>query len=125
MVRSNSRTSGVRILSGWWTLSPRATAACFTEGAANFCPRPLGRSGCVKTAAIWWLAARSCNDGTANSGVPMKTSFMAHSFPLASLDHALDAPLDHVAAQHAQVGNEQAAVQMIGLMAERARQQVL
>lgn len=42
------------------------------------CLRPTGRSGWVKTAMISWPASISLrNEGTANSGVPIKISFIA------------------------------------------------
>ena len=46
-------------------------------------PRPAGRSGCVTTAAISWPAAsKRRSDGTAKSGVPMKTMDINRSIPL-------------------------------------------
>jgi len=47
----SSCDSGERIFSGWCTGTPAASAASFTGENETCIPRPLGRSGCVTTAA--------------------------------------------------------------------------
>src|SRR3954463_9179843 len=48
-----------------------ASAACFTGLAASCCPRPLGRSGCVRTPTTECAVPRSARRaGTEKSGVP-------------------------------------------------------
>jgi hypothetical protein len=60
--------------SGCHTGTPRACAATFTGGGCSCCPRPFGRSGCVTTATTSPRRKHASSDGTAKSGVPMKTS---------------------------------------------------
>src|SRR4051812_12893746 len=51
-----------------------ATAAVFTGLAASCCPRPFGRSGCVRTPTTAWREWTSAlSAGTAKSGVPANT----------------------------------------------------
>ncbi len=73
--RSSSTASGLRNVAGESTLRPCASAHRLSGGAAVCRPRPIGRSGCVYTPAISYAppASRS-SAGTANSGVPMKTT---------------------------------------------------
>ena len=80
MASSWARNSWLlRILSGCVTSMPAASAACFTGGAVSCCPRPTGLSGCETTSAISWPApSRASSVGTANRGVPQKTSFTGH-----------------------------------------------
>src|SRR5271170_1119227 len=61
--------------------------------------------------------------GTANCGVPQRTSFIA--LPLASLLQLADAPLDEVALQRAHAEDEEDAVKMVDLMLKGPRQQFL
>ena len=74
-------------------------------------------------------ASRRRSEGTANSGVPQKTMRMVHpvsadaGLPVAGFSQFADAALDQVALEHAQVLDEQDAVQVVGLVAEGARQQ--
>src|SRR5580704_16833813 len=131
--RSFSAISGSRIRSGWWTDNPRRSAASFTGGMLSFCPRPLGRSGCVNTAAT------SCPDstirssvGTANRGVPMKTSLIPapglwplFSSPLVCFLQFPHLPPDQVSLQRADVADVQRPIQVIRFMQERPRQQIL
>ncbi len=57
---------------------PADCAASLTAGAVSCCERPVGRSGCETARAMSWPAASSaCSVGTANWGVPQKTSFTA------------------------------------------------
>src|SRR5215510_12978076 len=56
---------------------PRSAAKTLTGGGVTTCLRPTGRSGCVKTATTSCPASMSLrNEGTANSGVPMKISLI-------------------------------------------------
>jgi hypothetical protein len=74
------------------------------------------------------------SEGTANCGVPQNTSrkrFTAPSLaqaaelPLAFFPQFLDLSFDQVALQHAQVLQEKNPIQVIDLMAESPRQQIL
>src|ERR1700730_6029980 len=124
--------SGERIFSGWCTGTAAASAASFTGETETCIPRPLGRSGCVTTAAISnsGCVSKCFSVGTANCGVPQNTtfirrlSFVPDGLPLAQLPHFLDFVLDQVALEHAQVLDEEDAVQVVDLMAERAGQQI-
>src|SRR3954464_9702174 len=130
---------------------PSAAAATFTGGALSSPPRPLGRSGCVTTSTTSCPARTRCSSvGRANSGVPAKTSFMVSKFPsfkklfasstretrnlkletvslhpLPRLRQLLDLALHQVALQRGDVADVQLAVQVVGLVHEGARQQVL
>ncbi len=65
--------------SGCRTGMAASLARTFTGGGRTFLPLPLGRSGWVTTQTTFSpFARRICSEGTANSGVPMKTiRFMA------------------------------------------------
>src|SRR5215472_12176570 len=68
--------------------------------------------------------------GTANSGVPQKTSLTgvtsaAAPSPLSGFLQLANAPLHEVALQGAQVVDEEHTVQMIDLVLHRARQQIV
>ena len=70
-----SRAAGARRLSGCSTGSPSSRAAALTGLAAIRRPRPAGRSARVYTAAIrCGPPASILSEGTANSGVPAKTT---------------------------------------------------
>src|SRR5271170_2168096 len=75
---SRARNSALfLIFAGCTTSSPCSRAARFTEGTCNSIPRPAARSGCVTTRATSCPAAITASSvGTANSGVPQKTSFI-------------------------------------------------
>src|ERR1035441_1499881 len=86
MPRRYSTASGRRTRSGWETVRPRRSAACFTGDAAAFCPRPLGRSGCVSTAATSWPASTMASSvGTAKAGVPRKIRRIGAYLPATGL----------------------------------------
>src|SRR6266478_3896682 len=113
-----------------------ASAASLTGEKEISPPRPRGRSGCVITPTISksFCARRCFSMGTANEGVPQKTIRIIYPLrppggrlrhlPLALFPELLDFPPDQVALQHAEVLQEKNSVQVIDLMAERARQQV-
>src|SRR5271170_5227341 len=68
-------------------------------------------------------ASRWRRDGTANSGVPQKIILSGtRVLPLAGFFQFADLALDHVALQHAQVSDEEDAVEVIDFVAKRARQ---
>src|SRR4029077_12939451 len=105
-------------------------AAFFTGEAEISWPRPRGRSGCVITAAISisGCARRRMNVGTAKCGVPQKRMRMvspARALPLALFPKLLDFAFYEVALQHAQMLDEENAVEVVDFMAESAGQQVL
>src|SRR5512142_172987 len=105
---------------------PRRSAHSFTGEAASCCPRPRGRSGCVSTASTWWpVPTIRSSVGTANAGVPRKTSFIGVSGPLPGFLQFLDLALDQVALQRAEMRNVEPAVEVIGLGQQGARQQIL
>src|SRR5580658_8264474 len=105
---------------------PATSAASLTGEKENSCPRPRPRSGCVTTARTLnsGSASSCCREGTANAGVPQKTTFSISSggLPLACLLQLADFSPNHVALQHAQMAQEQNSVEMVNFMAEGPRQ---
>src|ERR1700722_14871288 len=104
---------------------PASMASSFTGEIATVRPRPRGRSGWVTTASIlksgWSIKWRK--DGTAKSGVPQKTIRSAMPrLPVAGFLQLADLLFDHVAFEHAQMGEEEGSVEVIDLVAESARQ---
>src|SRR5215469_896774 len=111
----------LRILSGCVTGKPAASAVCLTGGAMTSCLRPTGRSGCETTSSTSWPANSNVSSvGTANRGVPQKTSFTVLPFSfalqLADLAHS------PVALESAHAEDEQDAVEVIDLVLECARE---
>src|SRR5688500_6600844 len=99
--------------SGCRTGSPSLNALCLTGDSASCCPRPLGRSGCVYTAATSCPALTMCSSvGTANSGVPMKT-IRTGSGPLTRLGKFSDLALDQVALEDTDVADVKPAFQVV------------
>src|SRR5262249_45631764 len=110
---------------------PCFVAVCLTGEAASSRPRPLGLSGWVTTNPTWCpLPIKPSRVGTANFGVPAKTSvsgwFMRTkgSLPLASLYQLLNFALDQISLQGAEMADVQLAIQMICFMQKRARQEL-
>src|SRR5271154_977514 len=69
-------------------------------------------------------ASRWRRDGTANSGVPQRIILSdTRALPLAGFFQLANLALDHVALQHAQVSDEEDAVEVIDFVAKRARKQ--
>src|SRR6266849_6493183 len=127
-------------------------AAAFTGDAEISWPRPRGRSGCVITAAISMFdcARRWMKVGTAKCGVPQKRMRMGSlrgigvddwqlrsfatlrmtlvggsaSSPLALLLELFDFAPDQVALQHAEMLDEENAVEVVDFMAEGAGEEV-
>src|ERR1039458_427400 len=124
MDSSWARSSGLlRIFSGWVTGRPAACAASLTAGAVSCCVRPVGRSGCETVRATSWPASSSAiREGTANWGVPQKTSFTA--LPLARALHFADLAQAQVALESAHAEDEQHAVEVVDLMLQAARKQL-
>src|SRR5271156_284995 len=125
--RKYSTDSSARTFCGWYTGIPAAVAASFTGELATSLPRPRGRFGCVTTPTIWksgW-AINSCREGRANAGVPQKIIFSGGTgvLPLAGFFQLADFALDEVAFQHAEVGDEENAVEVINFVAERASEE--
>src|SRR5262245_2121608 len=110
---------------------PAAMAASLITELETACPRPRGRSGCVTTASTvksgWEMRSRRV--GRPNSGVPQKTIRIVRTYPdrlpLAGFLQLANTAADHVPADQAEVLDEQDPVQMVGFVAERARQQSL
>src|SRR5215471_8917617 len=101
---------------------PRSIAAALTGDGVTFCPRPRGRSGCVTTAATLYRDdASAVSEGTANAGVPKKTTSMA--LPLAGALQLSNATRDHVALQAAQPVEKQQSVEVVDFVMEGAREQ--
>src|SRR6266446_6468429 len=121
--------SGSRTDAGWRTGRPRPIASILTgPGAGGEEPLRRGRSGWVTTAAISSPeSSRAFNDGTANSGVPMKTKRMAPSgrneVPVSGSLSLLHLLLDQPPLERAQVLDEETPVQMVDLVVERPGQQ--
>ena len=141
--RSCAMNSSPRGRSGWNTGSDSSSAICLTGGASSFeRERPTGLSGCVTTPTTSKpspISARS--GGTANSGVPQKSTRTQSSSSGCSCDRdgsvsslsnearilvLLLRPLRQRRAslENAQVVDEQLAVQMIDLVLQAAREQV-
>src|SRR5271170_2147559 len=106
---------------------PAFVAASFTGELASSLPRPRGRSGCVTTASILnsGRASNSRNVGRANAGVPQKIIFRGGTkvLPLAGFFQLADFAFDEVALEHAEVGDEEHAVEVIDFVAEGAGEQ--
>ncbi len=72
--RRASRNSGAFIFSGCRMGSRCWRASTLMGEGVKVCPRPFGRSGCVTTPTTWSSdRSKASSDGTAKSGVPMKT----------------------------------------------------
>src|SRR5208337_3777573 len=103
-----------------------ASAVRLTGDAANSMPRPLGRSGWVATSFTRNPAATNFSSvGTANSGVPQNTRSIMAALPFALLYQLADLTLHHVALQRADVVDVQLPIEVVGLMHQGTRQQVL
>lgn len=74
--RSFVITSSCFLFSGWKI--GKSLAAILTAEGVRICLRPVGRSGCVKTAttSIVGSEMRAWSGATAISGVPKKAIFM-------------------------------------------------
>src|SRR4029450_13418558 len=103
---------------------PCRSATGLTLGGTSASPRPLTRSGCVTSAATSWPAATSASRlGTANAPLSRKTTRTRLLLPppprlLAQL------ALHQVALQGGEPVDEQQAVDVIDLVAERAGEQL-
>src|SRR5664279_2626074 len=126
MLSNRARNSSLfLIFSGWATGMPSASAARFTGDAASCMPRPLGRSGWVATSFTRKPAATNFSSvGTAKSGVPQKTKSIMGALPFALLHQLADLALHHVTLQGADVADIELAVEMVGFVHQRARQQI-
>src|ERR1700744_5204003 len=125
--RRDCSSALVRIFSGCKTSRPTASASCFTGGTVSAKPRPLGRSGWQSTSSMPWPAARSASSvGTANAGVPQKTSRIRDRSPLpfAGALQFADATQDQVTLERTDAEDKQNAVQMVDFVLEGARQQL-
>src|SRR5579862_4051345 len=99
---------------------PAAIAVSFTWGTTSCMPRPRGRSGCVTASATSWPARRTAfKVGTANEGVPQKTSFI-EGLPLAGLLYLANPAQDEIALEGAHATEEEDAVEVIDLVLESA-----
>src|SRR5450755_5192599 len=106
--------------------SPRSSAPRFTGEAASSMPRPLARSGCVTTSFTLNPASTNFSSvGTANSGVPQKTRSITAALPFAQFNELADLALHQVALERADVADVELPVEVIGLVQQRARQQLL
>src|SRR5262245_44538631 len=131
--RSSAMTERSLMLCGRLTDSPRAFAARATADSCTSSPRPLGRSGCVTTRTTSQDAATACNAGTANGGLPMNTTrAFTSDTPLArtrviargqlAARQGVQVALQELALEERQPVGEQHAVQVVGLVLDRARQ---
>src|ERR1051325_10740332 len=99
-------------------------ASALTGANVTFCPRPRGRSGCVKMPETMWRESMRCwSVGTAKRGVPKNTMFIAWRLPFAGARELLDLPDNQILLQAAQPIDEQRPFQMIHLVLEAAGQQ--
>src|ERR1019366_4136608 len=127
MLSNCARNSSLTLIFSGWTIGrPSASAARFTGDSASCMPRPLGRSGWVATSFTPKPAATSFSSvGTANGGVPQKTKSIMSALPFALLYQLADLALHHVSLQGADVADIELAVEMVGFVHQRARQQFL
>src|SRR5450759_2709791 len=124
--RSARKSSLVLILSGWRTGSPRSIAERFTGEAASSMPRPLARSGWVTTSFTLKPASTSFSSvGTANIGVPQNTRSITAALPFTQFNELADLALHQVALERADVADVKLSVEVVGLVQQSARQQLL
>src|ERR1039458_2245858 len=125
MLSNSARNSPLFLIFSGWTMGrPSASAARFTGDSASCMPRPLGRSGWVTTSFTRRPAATSFSSvGTAKSGVPQNTRSIMGALPFALLDQLADLAFHHVSLQSADVADIELAVEMVGFVHQRARQQ--
>src|SRR5713101_2291653 len=118
---------------GCSTVTPRASARTFVGGAERTRPRPFSRSGCVTSAATSWPASSSASsEGTAKAPVPRKTTLTAASssprypllLPVVRPGLLAELALEQVALERRQAVDEEQPVDVVDLVAERARQQL-
>ena len=86
-----SRNAGSRNFSGCNTGTPSSRAAIFTSLSRRCRPRPAGLSGTVTAPTTLYPSATSRrSDGTANSGVPMKTMRSVFGFIMSCFVYEFD-----------------------------------
>src|ERR1700757_4604 len=101
------------IFSGCVTGMPASFAVSLTGGTTTCMPRPAGLSGWDTTSSTLWPARSTAfSVGTANEGVPQKTSFIAR-LPLAGFLHLANFAKDEVALEGAHAADEENAVEVI------------
>src|SRR5271169_3075365 len=106
--------------------NPRSSAARFTGDAPNSMPRPPARSGWVTTSLTRKPASASLSSvGTANSGVPQKTRSITTASPFPGFHQLADLAFHQIAFEGADVADVELAIEVVGLMQQGARQQVL
>src|ERR1051325_12164982 len=99
-------------------------ASALTGASVTFCPRPRGRSGCVKMPETMWRESMRCwRVGTAKRGVPKNTMFIAWRLPFAGARQLLDLADDQVLLQAAEAIDEDGALEVIHLVLEAAGEQ--
>src|SRR5712692_2671093 len=99
---------------------PRSAAHCLVGVGMTFSPRPLGLSGWLTSSSIACPAA--CNarsDGTANCGLPKKTTRI---LPFSIFHKPLHLARNQAPFERTDTVQEIQAVQVIDLMAETAGQ---
>src|SRR5690606_22920528 len=114
--------------------SAAARATSLTGGIASFWPRPAGRSGWQTTPTTSCASSNRRSVGTAKSGVPKKTTrslisdvhrrlavVERHAFA----DPLLQAAAVEIALEAADAVYEQLAVEVIDLVLQRDREEVL
>ena len=121
----SSSAAGSLSVAGCRIGSAGLTRACLHRRVATPSgPRPRGRSGCVTTPTTACAEARSASSvGTANCGVPKKTTFSPSALTICRPSQLPDLADDQIALDAAQPIDEQRAVEVIHLVLERARQQ--
>src|SRR5437899_3269654 len=112
---------------GWSTGTPRRSATTLAGVADRERPRPFSRSGCVTTAATSWPASsRASSDGTAKAPLPRNTTRTGPSslLPVVGACLLAELALHQVPLERGQTVDEQKPVDMVDLVAERAREQL-
>src|SRR6476646_4261420 len=112
---------------GWRTGIPRCSARTLAGVAARARPRPFSRSGCVTTAATSCPASRrAAREGTAKAPLPRKTTRTGPGslLPVVGARLLAQLALHEVSLQRSQAVDEQKAVDVVDLVAERAREEL-
>src|ERR1019366_10417921 len=89
-------------------------------------PRPLARSGWVTTSfTLNPVSTNFSSVGTANIGVPQNTRSITAALPFTQFNELADLALHQVAFERADVADVKLSVEVVSLVQQGARQQLL